>query len=88
MSHSTPAPDPATTVLDGALQGLRDMLGADGYTLAWSVTGQDRVQVQILAGEDACAECLVPLPVIEGIMSDALGPTPYTLDRVVLPPQP
>jgi hypothetical protein len=74
-----------TAVLDGALQGFRDMLAADGYELNWSVTSPDKVQIQIVAGADACADCLVPLPVIEGIMSDALGPTPYTLDRVLLP---
>jgi hypothetical protein len=72
-------------VLDDALRGFRDMLAADGYLLRWSVTGPDRVLIQIEAGEGACADCLVPLPVIEGIMSDALGATPYTLDRVVLP---
>jgi hypothetical protein len=80
------APDPGgPAILNGALQGFRDMLAADGYELNWSVTGQDKVQVQIVAGQDACADCLVPLPVIEGIMSDALAPTPYTLESVVLP---
>lgn len=74
-------------ILDGALQGFRDMLAADGYDLNWSLRGQDRVQIRIVAGQDACADCLVPLPVIEGIMSDALAPTPYTLDSVVLPAQ-
>ncbi len=76
------ARDPA---LDGALQRFRDVLAADGYTLDWSVTGEDRVTVRILAGEDACADCLVPLPVMEAIMSDALSATTYTLDHIVLP---
>jgi hypothetical protein len=71
--------------LDDALRGFRDMLAADGYLLRWSVTEAGKVAIQIQAGEGACADCLVPLPVIEGIMSDALGATPYTLDRVVLP---
>jgi len=83
---SAASSDPGgTAVLDSALQGFRDMLAADGYELNWSVTSQDRVQIQIVAGADACADCLVPLPVIKGIMSDALAPTPYTLDRVLLP---
>lgn len=72
-------------VLDGALAEFRDMLAADGYELNWSVSSGDKVQIQIVAGADACADCLVPLPVIEGIMTDALEPTPYTLDRVLLP---
>jgi hypothetical protein len=82
----SPGPGPGgAAVLDGALQGFRDMLAADGYDLNWSLRGQDKVRIQIVAGQDACADCLVPLPVIEGIMSDALAPTPYTLDSVVLP---
>ncbi len=95
MSHGTPEPDGATAAggtagggtaaLDAALRGFRDMLAADGYRLLWSVTEPDRVLIQIEAGPQACADCLVPLPVIEGIMTDALAPTRYTLDRVVLP---
>ena len=75
---------PAATV-DGALQKFRDMLASDGYDLSWSVTDHDRVVVQIEAGPDACADCLVPLPIMEAIMSDALAPTPYSLDHIVLP---
>jgi hypothetical protein len=95
MSHGTPAPEDATAgggtgtsgtgAVDAALQGFRDMLAADDYRLNWSVTGPQRVLIEIEAGPEACAECLVPLPVIEGIMTDALAPTSYTLDRVVLP---
>lgn len=73
------------TAVDGALQGFRDMLASDGYELRWSLSSPDRVVVQILAGPDACADCLVPRPLMEAIMSDALGPTPYALDRIVLP---
>jgi hypothetical protein len=79
------AESPGPAVLDTALQEFRDMLATDGYELNWTVTGEDKVQIQIVAGADACADCLVPLPVIEGIMTDALAPTPYTLDRVLLP---
>jgi hypothetical protein len=43
------------------------------------------VVVEIVAGADACADCLVPLPIMESIMSDALEPTPYKLDHVVMP---
>ena len=71
--------------LHGALQGFRDMLASDGYTLSWSVTDHNGVVVRIAAGPDACADCLVPRPVMETIMSNALEPTPYTLDHIVLP---
>ena len=83
MSDGTGTSD--TKAVDAALQGFRDMLAADGYQLNWSVTEPQRVLIQIEAGPEACAECLVPLPIIEGIMTDALAPTSYTLDRVVLP---
>jgi hypothetical protein len=85
---STPsdAASPGTPqTLDHALQRFRDVLAADGYDLRWSVTAQDRVVVEIRAGPEACADCLVPLPVMEAIMSDALAPTPYALDHIVLP---
>jgi hypothetical protein len=72
-------------MLDSALGKFRDMLASDGYDLSWSLTGQERVVVQIEAGPDACADCLVPLPIMEAIMSDALAATPYALDHIVLP---
>lgn len=79
------APPAGTQDLDGALQKFRDTLAADGYLLGWSVENGDRVVITITAGEDACADCLVPMPVMEAIMSDALAPTPYTLGRIELP---
>jgi hypothetical protein len=75
---------PARAV-DTALGNFRDMLASDGYDLSWSLTAQDSVVVRITAGPDACADCLVPLPIMEAIMSDALAPTPYALDHIVLP---
>ena len=71
--------------VDEALRGFRDMLATDGYELRWSVSSPGAVLVQVVAGEGACADCLVPRPLMEGILSDALGPTGYALDRVVLP---
>jgi hypothetical protein len=79
------AADTAPVGVDGALGKFRDMLASDGYDLSWSVTEQDTVVVQIEAGPDACADCLVPLPIMESIMTDALAPTPYSLDHIVLP---
>ncbi|MBO0830541.1 MAG: hypothetical protein J2P28_05785 [Actinobacteria bacterium] len=77
--------DAAAGTVDEALGKFRDMLASDGYSLSWSLTDQDKVVVQIEAGPEACEDCLVPLPIMEAIMSDALGPTPYALDHVVLP---
>jgi hypothetical protein len=78
--------DAVASTLNGALGKFREMLASDGYDLSWELTEQDKVVVQIDAGPDACADCLVPLPIMEAIMSDALAPTPYALDHIVLPP--
>jgi hypothetical protein len=79
--------DATASTLESAFQRFKDMLESDGYSLTWSVTGveADRVVVQIEAGPDACADCLVPLPIMEAIMTDALAPTAYSLDHIVLP---
>jgi len=77
--------DAAAGTLDEALGKFREMLASDGYDLSWSLTDQDKVVVQIEAGPEACEDCLVPLPIMEAIMSDALAPTPYALDHIVLP---
>ncbi|TFD59661.1 hypothetical protein E3T43_03455 [Cryobacterium sp. Hh7] len=71
--------------VDTALAGFRDMLATDGYLLSWEETKPQLVVVRIAAGEDACADCLVPQPVMEAIMTQALAGTDYTLDHVVLP---
>ena len=77
--------DAVASTLDGALGKFRDMLASDGYDLHWELTDQEKVVVQIEAGPEACEDCLVPLPIMEAIMSDALTPTPYALDHIVLP---
>jgi hypothetical protein len=71
--------------VDGALQGLRDVLGADGYRLDYAVQGEQELVVSVLAGPDACADCLVPRPVMEGILADALKETPYSVARIDMP---
>jgi hypothetical protein len=71
--------------IDAALGKFRDMLASDGYGLSWSLTDHDKIVVHIEAGPDACADCLVPRPIMEAIMADALAPTLYSLDHIVLP---
>lgn len=71
--------------LEEALQRLRDVLSGDGYGLDWSIGEENRVSIRIVADDGACADCLVPLPLMEAIMSDALRPTAYTLGRIELP---
>jgi len=74
-----------TEQVDAALKQFTDMMAADGYVLSWSPSEADRIVVRIDATEEACADCLVPQKVMEAIMAQALEPTSYTLDHVVLP---
>ncbi|MFI8593049.1 hypothetical protein ACIGCK_01265 [Microbacterium sp. NPDC078428] len=71
--------------VDAALAQFSEMMAADGYVLSWQPVQEDRIVVRIDATDGACADCLVPQKVMEAIMSQALEPTPYALDHVVLP---
>ena len=89
MTEQTVATDPGTTIdpaaVDAALQQFREVLASDGYLLRWTPADAAQVVVHVEAGPDACADCLVPLPVMHAIMDDALAATGYTVDSVVLP---
>lgn len=71
--------------VDTALKHFREMMATDGYLLTWEEIQPQQIVVNIAAGEDACADCLVPQPVMEAIMTEALSSTGYALDHVVLP---
>lgn len=71
--------------VDAALAQFREMMATDGYLLSWEESTPQHVVVRIAAGDEACADCLVPQPVMEAIMTQALASTSYTLDHVVLP---
>ena len=62
------------------LQALRSSLEADGYRL--EVRAEDgRVGVRISATPQACADCLVPKPLMRGVLRNALG---VPEDRITL----
>lgn len=71
--------------LRDALQQLRDVLTGDGYDLDWTLNAHNQVAVKVIAGPDACADCLVPQPIMAAILSDALSATPYKLESIELP---
>jgi hypothetical protein len=54
------------------IEALRSSLDADGYRLDVNET-DGRVAVRISATPEACADCLVPEPLMRGIMSQTLG---------------
>lgn len=60
------------TIDESALDGLRATLAADDYGLAVAETGSG-VEVRITAGPAACADCLVPEPIMRSILHAALG---------------
>ena len=60
------------TIDETALDGLRSTLAADDYALAVTESGAG-VEVRITAGPDACAECLVPKPIMRSMLGPALG---------------
>jgi hypothetical protein len=57
---------------ESALSGLRSTLEADDYRMSISESG-GTVEVTIIAGADACADCLVPKPIMRNILHAALG---------------
>ncbi|HKT02986.1 MAG TPA: hypothetical protein VJT31_25940 [Rugosimonospora sp.] len=77
------SPDPGT--IDAALRGIRDILAADGYELAWSMEEQNRVGIRVVAGPAACADCLVPPPLMRSIVDGELGGTGYRVGSITLP---
>lgn len=60
--------------IDRLLDGLREGFQADGYDLKVDAAGADHAAVSVLAGPEACEECLVPKPIVEGMLLKALGP--------------
>jgi hypothetical protein len=51
---------------------LAATLAADGYRMEIAEDG-DRVQVTIIATQDACADCLVPKDLMRGMLEQQLG---------------
>jgi hypothetical protein len=74
-----------TQEVDAALAQFTEMMATDGYLLGWEQSGDDRIVVRIDATPEACADCLVPQPVMHAILASALDGTSYTLERVDLP---
>ena len=57
--------------VEAALGEMRSMLAADGYEVAVRVG--DKLGIEVVAGPDACADCLVPKDVMAGVVSGMLA---------------
>jgi hypothetical protein len=55
-----------------ALRPISQALESDGYNVAVELDGGE-VTVRVSAGPDACAECLVPKPLMRELVLQALG---------------
>ncbi|HEY7223918.1 MAG TPA: hypothetical protein VH561_10065 [Micromonosporaceae bacterium] len=74
-----------TAVIDAALRPMRVTLEADGYLLEWAVEEENQIGIRVVAGADACEDCLVPPDIMRAIFAKALGETGYTVGSITLP---
>jgi hypothetical protein len=65
------------------LEQLKQTLQADDYRLDVDVHG-DSADVAIVAGPNACEECLVPKPLMQSMLAPVLGVQPESI-RLVYP---
>ena len=61
-------------IIAEALTSLRTMLEADGYGLELSEDGPAALVARIVAGPDACEDCLVAKEMMRRYFEDALKP--------------
>ncbi|MCL2582560.1 MAG: hypothetical protein FWE35_08915 [Streptosporangiales bacterium] len=61
------------------IEPLAQSLAADGYELKVAENGS-RVAVTVVAGPDACEDCLVPKDLMRGILANALGADGDSID--------
>ena len=66
------------TIDQAQLDQLKQTLQADDYRLDVDVQGES-ADVQIVAGPDACEECLVPKPLMQSMLAPVLGVEPASI---------
>ena len=77
--------DRSDAELRTALAAPTQMLESDGFEASWEVDAANGVHFTVLPGSAECQDCLVPKPVMESIIGDALDGTPWSLAEVTLP---
>jgi len=75
----------STDEVESALQVLRDTLATDGYELVWSMEDGNQVGIRVVAGSEACADCLVPPELMRSIVDSKLDGTGYSVGSITLP---
>ena len=82
---ATDQADQSDAELRTALAAPTQMLESDGFEATWEVDAANGVHFTVLPGSAECQDCLVPKPVMEAIIGDALDGTPWSLAEVTLP---
>ncbi|NLC10654.1 MAG: hypothetical protein GX767_00185 [Firmicutes bacterium] len=59
-------------MLEKALKSIRETLSYDGYDLVFEEKEGGILDIRIVAGPDACAECLLPKEVLREIIAKEL----------------
>lgn len=68
--------------LNGALQPMRTQLAADGYELTADLEADRVLELRVVAGADACEECLVPKDLFASMVSDQLASSGVSVDEI------
>ena|GEM_PF-602832 len=55
-----------------ALKPLQEALAADGYDLVVDGIRDGSISLRVLAGPNACADCLIPRPLFEQMVASVL----------------
>jgi hypothetical protein len=71
--------------LAAKLAGPTTMLESDGFEARWDVDADGGVHLTVAPGTAACEDCLVPKPVMQAIIEDALAGTRWSVAGVTLP---
>lgn len=66
------------TIDQAQLDQLKQTMQADDYRLDVDLHG-DSADVAIVAGPDACEECLVPKPLMQSMLAPVLGVEPGSI---------
>lgn len=67
------------------LEKLRSMLAPDGYDLVVAAQREGVVDLEVVAGAEACSDCLVPKEVFAQVVAQYLGPSGLQLGELAYP---
>ena len=59
-------------MLTKALADVKETLAVDGYELSYHQSQEGDIDIFIKAGPHACEDCLLPKPILEKIIQNAL----------------